>query len=160
MANVVIGCTNLICTLIALYCLDRWGRRTMLLTASAGMTASLLLFVLAYHVAGIPPVMILACVLSYTGFFAFAMGPIPWVVIAEIFPTKIRGRAASVATSTLWTGTLVVTLTFLSLIRLLGVSGTFGIYAVLSAVTFLFIWKMVPETKGKTLEQIQREWER
>jgi MFS transporter, SP family, arabinose:H+ symporter len=159
MANVVIGCTNLICTLIALYCLDRWGRRTMLLTGSTGMALSLFLFVLAYHVAGIPPLLILACVLSYTGFFAFAMGPIPWVVISEIFPTKIRGRAASIATSALWTSTLVVTLTFLSLIRWLGVSGTFGIYAILSVATFVFIWKMVPETKGKTLEQIQQEWE-
>jgi MFS family permease len=159
MANVVIGGTNLICTLLALYCLDRWGRRTMLLTASAGMAVSLLLFVLAYHISGISPVLILACVLSYTGFFAFAMGPIPWVVISEIFPTKIRGRAASIATSTLWTSTLVVTLTFLSLIRWLGVSGTFGIYAVLSVAAFIFIWKMVPETKGKTLEQIQHEWE-
>jgi sugar porter (SP) family MFS transporter len=159
MANVVIGGTNLICTLLALYCLDRWGRRTMLLTASAGMAVSLLLFVLAYHISGISPVLILACVLSYTGFFAFAMGPIPWVVISEIFPTKIRGRAASIATSTLWTSTLVVTLTFLSLIRWLGVSGTFGIYAILSVAAFIFIWKMVPETKGKTLEQIQHEWE-
>jgi MFS transporter, SP family, arabinose:H+ symporter len=79
-------------------------------------------------------------------------------VISEIFPTKIRGRAASIATSMLWTGTLVVTLTFLSLIRALGVGGTFGIYAALSAVAFVFIWKMVPETRGKTLEQIQHEW--
>jgi MFS family permease len=79
-------------------------------------------------------------------------------VISEIFPNKIRGRAASIATSTLWTGTLVVTLTFLSLVHALGVAGTFSIYAVLSAVAFLFIWRMVPETKGKTLEQIQHEW--
>jgi SP family arabinose:H+ symporter-like MFS transporter len=97
--------------------------------------------------------------LGYTGFFAFAMGPIPWVVISEIFPNKIRGRAASMATSVLWTGTLLVTLTFLSLIRVFGVSGTFTIYAVLSVVSFVFIWTRVPETKGKTLEQIQLEWE-
>lgn len=159
MANVVIGSTNLVCTLIALYCLDRWGRRTMLLTASAGMTITLVLFVIMDRISGVSPFAVLACILGYTGFFAFAMGPIPWVVISEIFPTKIRGRAASIATSTLWTGTLVVTLTFLSLIRLLGVSGTFGIYAALSAVAFVFIWKMVPETRGKTLEEIQHEWE-
>jgi SP family arabinose:H+ symporter-like MFS transporter len=97
--------------------------------------------------------------LGYTAFFAFAMGPIPWVVIAEIFPNKIRGRAASIATAVLWTGTLVVTLTFLSLVHSVGVDGTFAIYAVLSLVSFVFIWKMVPETRGKTLEQIQHEWE-
>lgn len=159
MANVIIGLTNLICTLIAIRCLDRWGRRTMLLTGSAGMTISLALFAILYGIPGISPLIVLACVLCYTGFFAFALGPIPWVVISEIFPNKIRGRAASLATSTLWTSTLIVTFTFLTMIHALGVTGTFGIYAILCVVTFVFIWTMVPETKGKTLEQIQREWE-
>lgn len=159
MANMIIGGVNLLGTLIALRCLDRWGRRPMLLTASAGMAVSLVLFAIAYRMHGLPPLLLLAFVLSYTGFFAFAMGPVPWVVIAEIFPNKIRGRAASMATSLLWTGTLVVTATFLSLIRALGVSGTFAIYASLCVLSFLFIWKMVPETRGKTLEQIQRDWE-
>jgi SP family arabinose:H+ symporter-like MFS transporter len=131
----------------------------MLLTGSAGMAVSLALFVIAYRIPGVPMLLILACVLSYTGFFAFAMGPIPWIVISEIFPNKIRGRAASIATSALWTSTLVVTFTFLSLVHVLGVSGTFGIYAILSAVSFVFILNMVPETRGKTLEQIQHEWE-
>src|SRR6185437_6091811 len=160
MANVIIGLTNLVCTIIALRCLDRWGRRSMLLTSTAGMAISLILFAVLYQIPGISPLLILAFILSYTGFFAFAMGPIPWVVISEIFPNKIRGRAASIATSTLCTGTLVVTFTFLSLIHALGVSGTFAIYAVLSILTFVFIWRKVPETKGKTLEQIQQYWER
>lgn len=159
MANVVIGLSNLVCTLIALRCLDRWGRRTMLLTGSAGMAISLGFFVVFYRIPGTPPLLILTFVLSYTGFFAFALGPIPWVVIAEIFPNKIRGRAASIATSMLWTSTLIVTFTFLSLVHALGVAGTFAIYAFLCAASFLFIWAMVPETRGKTLEQIQREWE-
>src|SRR6185312_13419145 len=159
MANVIIGLTNLVCTLIAIRCLDRWGRRTMLLTGSAGMTISLVLFAILYGISGISPLVVLACILCYTGFFAFALGPIPWVVISEIFPNKIRGRAASLATSTLWTSTLIVTFPFLTMIHALGVTGTFGIYAVLCVVTFVFIWTMVPETKGKTLEQIQREWE-
>ena len=158
-ANVIIGSSNFICTLIALRCLDRWGRRTMLLTGSAGMALSLALFVIAYRIPGAPPLLILACILSYTGFFAFAMGPIPWIVISEIFPNKIRGRAASIATSALWTSTLIVTFTFLSLVHAVGVSGTFEIYAALCAISFVFILKMVPETRGKTLEQIQREWE-
>jgi SP family arabinose:H+ symporter-like MFS transporter len=159
LANVIIGGTNLIATLIALRCLDRWGRRTMLLTGSAGMAVALTLFVIADRIHGAPPLLVLSCVLCYTAFFAFAMGPIPWVVISEIFPNKIRGRAASIATAVLWTGTLVVTFTFLSLVQALGVSGTFGIYAVLSLLSFVFIWKLVPETRGKTLEQIQHEWE-
>lgn len=158
MANVIIGCTNLVFTIVALRCLDRWGRRAMLLTASAGMAVSLVLFVVVYQIPGISPLLVLACILSYVAFFAFAMGPIPWVVISEIFPNKIRGRAASIATSTLWTGTLVVTFTFLSLINALGVSGTFSVYAFLCVLSFVFIWKLVPETRGKTLEQIQQEW--
>lgn len=158
-ANIVIGLTNFVGTLIALRCMDRWGRRAMLLSASAGMAVSLILFVIALQVPGIPPLVILACVLAYVAFFAFAMGPIPWVVISEIFPNKIRGRAASIATSTLWTSTLIVTFTFLSLIHSIGVSGTFMVYAFLCVVSFVFIWKMIPETRGKTLEQIQHEWE-
>lgn len=159
LANVIIGGTNLVGTLISLRCMDRWGRRTMLLTGSAGMVVSLALFVLAYRTPEAPPLLILVCTLGYTASFAFALGPIPWVVISEIFPNKIRGRAASIATSVLWTSTLIVTFTFLSLVHALGVSGTFGIYAVLSLASFVFIWKIVPETRGKTLEQIQHGWE-
>lgn len=158
-ANITIGLTNLVGTLVALRCLDRWGRRTMLLTGSAGMATSLALFVVAFQIPRASPVFILSCVLAYTAFFAFALGPIPWVVISEIFPNKIRGRAASIATSSLWTSTLIVTFTFLSLIHGIGVAGTFAIYAVLCAVSFVFILKMVPETRGKTLEQIQHDWE-
>jgi SP family arabinose:H+ symporter-like MFS transporter len=158
-ANIIIGCTNLAGTLLALRFLDRWGRRTMLLTASGGMALSLALFVMADRIPGISPFLILIFILSYTGFFAFGMGPIPWVVISEIFPNKIRARAASIATSALWAGTLGVTVTFLSLVHVLGVSGTFSMYAVLCVVSFVFIWTKVPETKGKTLEQIQRDWE-
>jgi len=90
MANVIIGLTNLVCTILALRCLDRWGRRSMLLTSTAGMAISLILFAVLYQIPGISPLLILAFILSYTGFFAFAMGPIPWVVISEIFPNKIR----------------------------------------------------------------------
>lgn len=158
MANVTIGGVNLICTLIALRCLDRWGRRSMLLTSAGGMAVSLLLFVIFYRIPGTSPILLLTWILGYTGFFAFAMGPIPWIVMSEIFPTKIRGRAASLATSTLWTSTLVLTFTFLSLIHGIGVAGTFSIYLALCVVTFVFIWKLVPETRGKTLEQIQHEW--
>ncbi len=85
-------------------------------------------------------------------------GARPWLIISEIFPTKVRGRAASIATSTLWSGTLIVTFTFLSLVKALNLSGTFAIYGALSFVCFAYVWKMVPETKGRTLEQIQEEW--
>lgn len=158
LASVTIGCANLVSTLLAMRFLDRWGRRPMLLTATGGMAVSLGILVFAFRAANMPTWVVLGCIIGYTAFFAFGMGPVPWVVISEIFPNKIRGRAASVATSVLWSGTLLVTFTFLSLIRALGVSGTFAIYAVLSAISFIFIWSIVPETRGKTLEEIQQQW--
>ena len=97
-------------------------------------------------------------ILLYVAFFALGMGPGPWLIISEIFPTKVRGRAASIATSTLWSGTLLVTFTFLSLVKTLNLWGTFAIYGALSFVCLIFVWKMVPETKGRTLEQIQQTW--
>jgi sugar porter (SP) family MFS transporter len=157
-ASVAIGLANLISTLVAMRLLDRWGRRPMLLTATGGMAISLAVLVLSLRVASMPAYVVLGCIISYTSFFALGMGPVPWVVISEIFPNKIRGRAASVATSVLWTGTLLVTLTFLSMIRALGVSGTFMVFAGLSAFSFVFIWSIVPETRGKTLEEIQQQW--
>jgi MFS family permease len=86
------------------------------------------------------------------------MGPGPWLIISEIFPTKVRGRAASIATSTLWSGTLVVTFTFLTLVNVLSLWGTFAIYGALSFACFVYVWKVVPETRGRTLEQIQETW--
>ncbi len=100
----------------------------------------------------------LASILLYVSFFALGMGPGPWLIISEIFPTKIRGRAASIATSALWTSTLVVTFTFLTLVNVLNLSGTFAIYGALSFVCFFYVWRFVPETKGRTLEQIQEAW--
>jgi len=100
----------------------------------------------------------LASILLYVAFFALGMGPGPWLIISEIFPTKVRSRAASIATSTLWSGTLLVTFTFLTLVNKLRLWGTFAIYGVLSLICFLYVWKVVPETKGRTLEQIQEAW--
>src|SRR5215470_2030612 len=157
-ANVIIGTVNLIFTIVAMIYLDRWGRRAILLMASGGMGVALTLLVLGLNVPGISPLVMLGTILLYVAFFALGMGPGPWLIISEIFPTKVRGRAASIATSTLWSGTLLVTFTFLSLVKVLNLWGTFAIYGTLSFVCFAYVWKMVPETKGRTLEQIQQEW--
>jgi SP family arabinose:H+ symporter-like MFS transporter len=138
--------------------LDRWGRRAILMTASGGMALALTVLVVGLNVPSAPAVLILVSILFYVAFFALGMGPGPWLIISEIFPTKVRGRAASIATSTLWSGTLVVTFTFLTLVNTLKLWGTFAIYGALSFACFLFVWKMVPETKGRTLEQIQESW--
>ena len=157
-ANVIIGIINLLLTIIAMIYLDRWGRRAILMSASGGMGVALTLLVIGLNIHGISPVLMLASILLYVAFFALGMGPGPWLIISEIFPTKVRGRAASIATSTLWSGTLIVTFTFLSLVKVLNLWGTFAIYGALSFICCLFVWKMVPETKGRTLEEIQQAW--
>ena len=157
-ANVIIGTVNLLFTIVAMIFLDRWGRRAILMTASGGMGLALTILVIGLNIPNISPVLMLASILLYVAFFALGMGPGPWLIISEIFPTKVRGRAASIATSTLWSGTLLVTFTFLSLVKVLNLSGTFAIYGGLSFVCFLYVWKMVPETKGRSLEEIQQVW--
>jgi MFS transporter, SP family, arabinose:H+ symporter len=157
-ANVIIGTVNFLFTIVAMFFLDRWGRRAILMIASGGMGVTLTFLVIGLNVYGVSPLLMLASILLYVAFFALGMGPGPWLIISEIFPTKVRGRAASIATSTLWSGTLLVTFTFLSLVKILRLWGTFAIYAALSGLCCIFVWKMVPETKGRTLEQIQKAW--
>lgn len=157
-ANVIIGTVNFLLTIVAMVFLDRWGRRAILMIASGGMGVALAVLVIGLNVYGVSPLLMLASILLYVAFFALGMGPGPWLIISEIFPTKVRGRAASIATSTLWSGTLLVTFTFLSLVKILNLWGTFAIYSVLSCLCCIFVGKMVPETKGRTLEQIQQAW--
>jgi SP family arabinose:H+ symporter-like MFS transporter len=159
-ANVIIGGINLVFTVVSMMFLDRWGRRGILMTASGGMAVSLAALVLSFKLPGVSPVILLLEISFYVAFFAFGMGPGVWLYLSEIFPTKVRGRAAALATSALWAGTLVVTFTFLSLVKALGIGGTFAIYSAFSALCFVYIWKYVPETRGRTLEQIQEQWRR
>jgi MFS family permease len=97
-------------------------------------------------------------IFSYVAFFSVGMGPGVWVIISELFPTRVRGRAMAIATVFLWAACLLVTLSFLSLMNALTASGTFWLYALLCTFTFLFIWRSLPETKGKTLEEIEKWW--
>ena len=156
-ANVLVGLVNLICTIVAMAFIDRWGRRGLFLLASGGMAASLAVLAFSLHVRA-TPLVTFGSVLLYVAFFAVGLGPGVWVYMAEIFPTRVRGRATSVATSALWAACLVVTLTFLSIVEALGTSSAFLLYAGLSLVTFVFVWKWVPETREKSLEEIQQMW--
>jgi sugar porter (SP) family MFS transporter len=159
-SNIIIGTVNLISTIVAMIFVDRWGRRVILMTASGGMTIALSVLVVGLNIQGAPAYLMLTSILFYVSFFAFGMGPGPWLIISEIFPTKVRSRAASIATSTLWSGALIVTFTFLSLVNFLKLWGTFSVFGVLSLACFLYVWKAVPETKGRTLEQIQESWDK
>jgi sugar porter (SP) family MFS transporter len=157
-ANVLVGLMNLVFTVIALVTIDRLGRKVLLITAAAGMGVSLVALGFALAAVPVAPGPVLALVLSYVSFFSFGMGPGVWVVMSELFPTRIRGRAMSVATVALWLACLVITLTFLSLVKAFTASGAFRIYALLCAVAVYFVWRVMPETKGKNLEEIEQQW--
>lgn len=157
-ANVVIGAMNLVCTIAALFVIDRIGRKKLLLIASGGMGLSLAVLGLLFQTSASAAVPILLLILCYTASFSIGMGPGVWVVLSELFPTKIRGRAMSLATISLWSACLLITLTFLSLVRALTAAGAFWVYALMSAFTCFFVWRFIVETKGKTLEEIERSW--
>jgi sugar porter (SP) family MFS transporter len=156
-ANVVIGAINFIATLAGMALIDRAGRKPLLMSAFAGMALSLAAVAAAIHFQA-PAMLALLFVLIYVACFAVGVGTGTWVVMSEICPTRIRGRAMSVATIFLWCGTLAVTLTFLSLVEAFSAGGTFVLYAAVCIAAFVFVWRLVPETKGRTLEEIDRWW--
>jgi sugar porter (SP) family MFS transporter len=157
-ANVVIGAMNLVCTIAALFVIDRIGRKKLLLIASGGMGLSLAALGLLFQTNASAAVPILLLILCYVASFSIGMGPGVWVVLSELFPTKIRGRAMSLATISLWCACLLITLTFLSLVKVAGAAGAFWVYALMCALTFFFVWRFIVETKGKTLEEIEKSW--
>ncbi len=140
--TVTVGIVNMLFTLVAIWVVDKVGRKPLLLIASAGMGVSLALLGGAFAA------------------FAIAMGPVVWVVLAEIFPTRIRGRAMSIATVCLWTACFLVSQTFPWMLERLEGPLTFWFYGAMCLVAFLFVARFVPETKGKTLEEIEQFWRR
>jgi len=157
-ANVMIGFVNLVATLVALAIIDHVGRKPLLLVAAGGMAITEFLLGLLFWLDPGAVFPILCLVLACVVFFAVGLGPGVWVMMSELFPTRIRGRAMSIATISLWIACLILTFTFLSLARAITVTGAFWTYATMCVVTFLFVWKLTPETKGKTLEEIERSW--
>jgi SP family arabinose:H+ symporter-like MFS transporter len=97
-------------------------------------------------------------ILGYITFFGISLGPLTFVVVAEIFPNRVRAKAISIAILSLWVSTFVVSLVFPAMLKFLGGAYTFWLFGGLSVFAFLFIWKIVPETKGKTLEEIEQSW--
>jgi len=156
-ANVIIGAINFAATVVGMLLIDRSGRKPLLMSAFGGMALSLVAVSAAIHFQA-SGVMVLIFVLTYVACFAVGVGTGTWVLMSEICPTRVRGRAMSVATVFLWCGTLVVTLTFLSLVNLFTAAGVFLLYAIVSIAAFLFVWRGVPETKGRTLEEIEKFW--
>ncbi len=158
LATVLVGAVNLVFTIASLFLLDRVGRRPLLLWGLALMTLSLATLGCLFGREHVSHIFILLGVLVYLASFAIGLGPVFWLLISEIYPTAIRGQAMSLATITIWVFDLLVTITFLSLLGVLGASRTFWFYAVASAAAFFFSTRRVPETKGRTLEEIEASW--
>ena len=161
LATVGVGVVNVVMTLLALLLVDRAGRRPLLLVGLAGMVAGLAMLGLAFALpqwSGSLGWIAAASLSLYVGAFAIGLGPVFWLLIAEIYPLKIRGVAMSVATSANWGANLVVALTFLTMVQFAGRAATFWIYATLGVCAWLFVWFWVPETRGRSLEQIEAHW--
>jgi sugar porter (SP) family MFS transporter len=150
------GSVNLVFTLVALGVVDRRGRRPLMLLGSAGLAVIYLGlgFCYAGGVKGLP---MLLLVLAAIGCYAMSLAPVTWVVISEIFPNRIRGAAMAVAVMALWIACFILTYTFPLLNKWLGAAGTFWLYAAICVAGFFFVLLRLPETRGKTLEEIEKE---
>ncbi|HVP90253.1 MAG TPA: sugar porter family MFS transporter [Terriglobales bacterium] len=156
--STIIGFANMIFTVVAIVLADRVGRRPLLLVGTGGMGVSLVLLGAAFQYRFLPPSALLFVILLYIAFFSSAMGPLVWVVMAEVFPIRMRGAAMGIATLILWFADFAVTLTFPVISDRLNASAAFWIYATMCALDLVFMIFYLPETKGKTLEEIERHW--
>lgn len=153
---VYIGLTNVACTIVALFIIDRFGRRVLMLAGFAGLaiTLSLIGASFCWHYTGNA---VLFLCMATLGCFAMTLGPVVWVVLSEIFPNRIRGAAMSISVFSLWSACFVLNFTFPMLRESLGKAGTFWIYAAICLASLLYTMRRLPETKGKSLEQIEKE---
>jgi MFS family permease len=153
---VVTGTVNLAFTFVAIHTVDRGGRRLLMLIGSAGLAIIYAVLGACYQFQS-QGIHVLMLVMAAIACYSCSLAPITWVVISEIFPNRIRGAAMSVSVVALWAACFVLTYTFPILNGRLGPAGTFWIYAAICIAGFIFIQHRLPETKGKTLEQIERE---
>jgi len=158
-ASAIVGLVNLLFTFVAMAFVDKAGRRALLLVGLAAQVVALGAVGAMFH-AGVQGIGLLIAVIAFIAAFAVALGPIPWILCSEIFPTKVRGRAMSVATFTIWSACYIVAKTFpvLNDNPQIGPAKTFWIYAACSLLGLLFVLAMVPETKGRSLEEIESSW--
>jgi SP family arabinose:H+ symporter-like MFS transporter len=156
--QVVIGIVNVLFTLIAIWKIDKLGRRPLLLAGVIGILASLIIIGCLFYFNVTNSYLLLIFILLFIACFAFSYGPVIWVLLSEIFPTKIRGKAMSLATFSLWVGTALVGQLTPIFLEKLKPAGTFWLFAALTAPALYLAIKIIPETKGKSLEEIERYW--
>ncbi|SDG34901.1 MFS transporter, SP family, sugar porter [Prevotella communis] len=153
---VITGIANVVFTFVALYTIEKWGRRTLMLIGAGGLGLIYLTLGTCYFLE-VKGVMMVVLVVTAISVYAMTLGPVTWTLLAEIFPNQIRGVAMAVCTFALWVGCCTLTFSFPSMNAALGSSGTFWIYSAICVCAFIFLWRRCPETKGKTLEQLEKE---
>nr|WP_192704669.1 sugar porter family MFS transporter [Paenibacillus sp. OAS669] len=156
--TILVGFINFLFTILALWLIDKVGRKALLLVGSSVMTLCLAVIGIAFHTGHTSGPLVLIFILLYVAAFAVSLGPVVWVLLAEIFPNRIRGRATAIASMALWAADYVVSQSFPPMLNSAGPAMTFWIFGIMSLITVLFTWRVVPETKGKSLEEIESLW--
>ena len=155
--NIVItGIANVVFTFVALYTIEKWGRRTLMLIGAGGLGLIYLILGTCYYMQ-MTGVMMVALVVAAISVYAMTLGPVTWTLLAEIFPHRVRGIAMATCTFALWVGCCTLTFSFPSMNAALGSSGTFWIYSGICVCAFVFLLRNCPETKGKSLEELEKE---
>lgn len=158
--QVTIGVVNVLFTFVAIFTVDKWGRRPLLIAGISGAVFSLLVIGFLFRMNVFNGSWILVFILLFIACFAFSFGPVCWIIVSEIFPNGVRGRAMALATLSLWIGNFFVGFLTPMMLKssLWGPAATFWTFAVLCAPGLWITWKLIPETKGKSLEEIERHW--
>jgi sugar porter (SP) family MFS transporter len=160
LATSITAIDTVIATIISIFLVDRLGRRPLLLASLLGIIITLVIISIAFAMgANKAGYLILISLLIYVLAYGLGIGPLFALICSEIFPTKLRGTAVSISLCVNWIATLLISITFLSLVKHLGEAWTFSVYAFFAVAALIFTWFLVPETKGKKLEQIEEYWE-
>jgi SP family xylose:H+ symportor-like MFS transporter len=166
MFTVFMGIVNILFTLVAVFTVEKWGRKPLLIWGSLGMALGAFGVAISFGHAGLEFVTA-ASIMVYSASFMFSWGPITWVLIAEIFPNTIRGGAVAIAVAFQWIFNFIVSSSFVPMFNMHLTEGddfghwfTYGLYGIICVLAALFVWRLVPETKGKTLEDMTRLWKK
>ena len=166
MVTVFMGVINILFTLVAIFSVEKWGRKPLLIYGSLGMALGAFGVAVTFGHVGMEMVTAIS-IMVYSASFMFSWGPICWVLIAEIFPNTIRGAAVAIAVAFQWISNFIVSSTFVPMFNMHLTEGddfghwfTYGLYGVICVIAAIFVWKLVPETKGKTLEDMTKLWKK
>jgi len=154
--TVIVGAMNVIFTILAMWLVEKLGRKKLLLISSAGMAVSYIIIGILFYTNNLSGYILLIFSLVAVASYSSGLAPVTWVVLSEIFPNRLRGQGMAIATLSLWIGTFTLTLTFPALMAAFKGSFTFWLYAVICILGFIFILLKLPETKGKTLEELEK----